>query len=106
MTHNTTVSAAKYIDVRDKEQLYVIIQNEKGKQVINVGLKTYEAVKKLTEEEQEKITQEMKIPILTKEEAQQVDEIDKQIENINNENQILEKQEPIRGHRNRRNNNK
>lgn len=52
MNNNMTVAAVKYTDVRDKEQLYVTIKNQKGeKVVINVGNKTYDAVKKITEGE-------------------------------------------------------
>lgn len=44
-----TVEARKIKDVRDKEQLYVIITDGKEKVVINIGEKNYQAVKNLTE---------------------------------------------------------
>lgn len=40
----TTVKAVKYKDVRDKEQLYVVITKGEKKAIINVGQKTYDTV--------------------------------------------------------------
>lgn len=42
------VEAIKLKDIRDKEQMYVVIQQGNKKVIINVGKKTYEAVHELT----------------------------------------------------------
>lgn len=44
-----TVTAVRHKDIRDKEQLYVIMTNENGdKAIINVGQKTFDSVNELT----------------------------------------------------------
>lgn len=53
------VTATKFKDVRDKEQLYVIIENDKHEKVIiNVGQKTYDNVKKITDIKEKTITEQ------------------------------------------------
>lgn len=57
-----TVTAVKHKDIREKEQLYIIMSNTEGKKiVINVGQKTYDSVNELTGEK-EIINQDTKIP--------------------------------------------
>lgn len=46
----TTVKAVRHVDVREKEQLYIIVEKGEKRIVINVGEKTYKAIKELTEE--------------------------------------------------------
>lgn len=48
MNNNANVQAREITDIRDKKQLYLIIENENGKLVINVGKSTFEAATKLT----------------------------------------------------------
>lgn len=44
-----TVTAVRHKDIRDKEQLYIIMTNDEGKKaVINVGQKTFDTVNKIT----------------------------------------------------------
>lgn len=45
----TEVKAVKHVDVRGKELLYITIGEGLNQIIINVGKKTYETVKTLTE---------------------------------------------------------
>lgn len=47
------VKAVLIKDIRDKEQLYLVIGEGENKVIVNVGKKTFEAVKKLTTAEKE-----------------------------------------------------
>lgn len=58
----TTVKAVKYKDVRDKEQLYVVITKGEKKAIINVGQKTYDSVVALDIAEGEVQTQVLDLP--------------------------------------------
>jgi hypothetical protein len=41
------VTTSKYIDVRDKEQLYLIIKNADKKVIINIGARTYNKIEEM-----------------------------------------------------------
>lgn len=46
-----TVTAVRHKDIRDKEQLYIIMTNDEGeKAVINVGQKTFDTINEITKE--------------------------------------------------------
>ena len=45
---NAEVKAFKFTDVRGKEQLYLSIEAEHGKLIINIGEKTFNEVEKIT----------------------------------------------------------
>lgn len=45
---NAEVKAFKFTDVRGKEQLYLSIEAEHGKMIINIGEKTFNEVEKIT----------------------------------------------------------
>ena len=55
-----TVKATKLKDIRDKEQLYIVIGDAEQKVVINVGKKTFDAVEKLLNSSVEKKTETKK----------------------------------------------
>lgn len=44
------VKAVKHLDINSKEQLYLVIGEAENKVIINIGEKTYEKVKKITNE--------------------------------------------------------
>lgn len=43
----TTVKTIKIKDIKDNDQLYVVIENNGKKEAINVGIKTYERIEQL-----------------------------------------------------------
>lgn len=43
------VKAVKHLDIKDKEQNYIVIGEAENKVIINVGEKTYNSVKNLTD---------------------------------------------------------
>lgn len=55
---NASVTATKLKDIRDKEQLYLIIENENHKVIINVGEKTFNAVERLIKNIKTEVTNE------------------------------------------------
>ena len=46
----TTVKTAKYTDIHEKNQFYVVIQNNEKRKVINVGEKTFNEVNAVIDE--------------------------------------------------------
>lgn len=54
MNNNAHIEPVKLKDIRDKELLYLVIRTPQGKQIINVGQKTYDAVNELLNPKQEK----------------------------------------------------
>lgn len=52
MEKNAKLTAIKHADVYGKELLYLKIETEKGTQMVNIGQKTFEAVQKLTTNEE------------------------------------------------------
>lgn len=46
----TTQTGNEILGTKDKKLYYLIIENEKGKVVINVGEKTHNSIKELTDE--------------------------------------------------------
>lgn len=42
-----TVKTIKIKDIKDNDQLYVVIENNGKKEAINVGIKTYERIEQL-----------------------------------------------------------
>lgn len=53
-TTSVTQTANKVLGTEEKTLFYLILETEKGKLIVNVGQKTHDKVKLITEEEKQK----------------------------------------------------